>query len=197
MRPGDTAPGAVVLRGGRLLVLAALLAGGLVEAGIVAALVGAVRRGSFVVNGAATSGRGTALVVAVLVPIAVLVGLGLCALALSLVWPLTATVVGPDGIRVLAGGRVRTRITPGRATRIVYHPAGPEDETRNSSGRRVRDGRTGARLEVGGPTGTVELSDTRRWDEVVEVLRGWAAARPDLIGDAATAELLHPGSRFP
>ncbi len=194
MSPADTAPGPVVLRGGRLLVLAALLAGVLVEAGIVAALVGVARRGSFVVGGVATSGRGTGLLVAVLVPIAVLVGLGLCALALSLVRPLTATVVGQDGILVRAGGRVRTRISLGDATRIAYRPAPPATGKAPPPGDPlvpgVRRSRSRASLEVHGAAGTVELCATRRWDEVVDVLRGWAAARPDLVSDTETAELL-------
>ena len=194
MRPADTASGAVVLRGGRLLVLAALLAGALVEAGIVAALVGVARRGSFAVGGVVTSGRGTGLLVAVLVPIAVLVGLGLGALALSLVRPLTATVVGPESIQVRAGGRVRTRISLDDATRIAYLPASPAageaPRPRDPSARGARGRRSRARLEVHGPAGTVELSESRRWDQVGDVLRGWAAARPELVADAETAELL-------
>ena len=109
-------------------------------------------------------------------------------------------MVDSGDIRVLAGGRVRTRITLADATGIVYHPALPavgKDSTADDpSPREGGDRRLPARLEVSGPGGSVELSDTRRWAEVVEVLRGWAASRPELVTDPDTEGLLL-GRHFP
>ena len=99
-------------------------------------------------------------------------------------------MVGSGDIRVLAGGRVRTRITLADATGIVYRPAlqavGTESTADDPTLREGGDRRLPARLEVRGPGGSVELSDTHRWAEVVEVLRGWASARPELVTDPDT-----------
>ena len=196
----DSAPAAVVLRTGRVRLLVGLVVAGVVELGIVAALVRAAMDGSFTVGGEATSWRGTGILFAVLIPLGVLVGLALAALVLAMLHPLNATVVDSGDIRVLAGGRVRTRITLADATGIVYHPALPavgKDSTADDpSPREGGDRRLPARLEVSGPGGSVELSDTRRWAEVVEVLRGWAASRPELVADADTEGLLL-GRHFP
>ncbi|MFC4784046.1 hypothetical protein ACT8ZV_06205 [Nocardioides sp. MAHUQ-72] len=190
------APGSVTLRTSPLWLLLPLAACGFIEAGLVVALLGALAEGSFSVDGAATSPAVTAVLFLVLSVLALLLGVALVALVRSLFSPPSATVLTADECRQESGGEVRSRVTLADATALVHRPAlnttwkpsGPGDPTvRGVSTRRLH-----ARLELRGPAGWIELTDSRSWVQVVDVLRGWARARPELVSDPDTAALLLP-----
>ncbi|NYD41033.1 hypothetical protein [Nocardioides panaciterrulae] len=189
-----TAP-RVVLTRSRWSLLLPIAACGFLDAGLVPALLDGVR-GGVTVDGEPVS-TGTAVLVLLLVGLlALLLGVGLVALVRRLVAPPAALVVEPGEVRREAAGRVDLRITREQATGLVYRPALSTTWKRSTPGdpavRGVSSRRLHGRLEVRAPQGILEISDERRWADVVDMLREWARARPELVGDDVTGQLLLP-----
>lgn len=189
-----TVPGAVVERSNRWILLVPLAAAGFIEAGLVAALIGAVREASFDVAGDSTGPGGTAVAFALLTPLALLLGVALLLLVRGLFSPSSTTVLTSEEYRREERGRVVLRIHRDQATGLVFRPGAqatwqgsdPDDPSlRGVSRHRLRN-----RIELRAPAATVELTDGKRWPQVVDILRGWVHARPELVDDPATISFL-------
>ncbi|MBB6629100.1 hypothetical protein H5V45_17365 [Nocardioides sp. KIGAM211] len=193
---GGPTPDEVVVREPRATLLAMLVAGGFVEAGLVVALVRAVLGDGFTVSDRPTSAGGTAIGFVVLVPLALLLGLGLVALAGQLVRRPGRTVLTGDECRRERGGHVEVQVHRDQAVRLRYLPASGTTWSATTADdprpRGLGRGRLHARLVVVGPAGEVAFGDGADWPRVVDVLRGWARQRPELVDTPEARALLLP-----
>ena len=117
-----TVPGAVVERSNRWILLVPLAAAGFIEAGLVAALIGAVRDGSFDVDGGPTGPGGAAAAFVLLTPLALLLGVALLLLVRGLFSPSSTTVLTSEEYRREERGRVVLRIHRDQAAGLVFRP---------------------------------------------------------------------------
>jgi hypothetical protein len=195
---GTTAPGAVVQRSPRWILIVPLAAAGFVEAGLVVALVGAVRDGGFDVDGTRTGAGGSALGFVLLVPLTLLLGVVVVALLRGLVRPTEVTVLDHEGYRVEKRGRVTRQIAREQLTGLVFRPGAQATWQGSDPGdpslRGVSRSRLRNRVELRSPAGTVELYDGKDWPATVDVLRGWVRERPELVDDPVSVSFLRPST---
>ena len=193
---GTTAPGAVVERSARWILLVPLAAACFIEAGLVVALFGAVRDGGFVVDGDRTGALGNVVGFVLLVPLTLLLGIGVVALVVGLFRPARLTVLDHEGYRVEQRGRVVQEIHRDQVTGLVFRPGAQAtwqgSDAADPSVRGVSRGRLRNRIELRSHQATIELYDGKNWPATVDILRGWVRDRPALVDDPASVSFLRP-----
>lgn len=198
---GTTAPGAVVERPSRWILLVPLAAAGFIEAGLVVALFGAVRDGGFNVDGTMTGAGGSAVGFVLLVPLTLLLCVAGVALVKGLLLPTQVTVLTHEEYRREVRGRVVLRIRREDATGLVFRPGAQATWQKSDPGdpsvRGVSRSRMRNRIELRSPAATIELHDGRNWPATVDVLRGWVRARPELLDDPASVAFLRDAAAPP
>lgn len=183
-------PGAVVVRGGRLgssLVLAAAV---LVLVGSLAALWISLGSDGW---SAWPGWLWTALTWVVLLPLVLGLLVAVVALGPEVRHP-TTVVVSPHGYRRERRGLVEVDLPADALTSLRLLPAArtvlSAPDRDDPSIRGVGRTRLGNRIALRADDATATLTEGRRWRETVDVVRGWARERPELIADAPTRSLL-------
>ncbi|MGZ5400167.1 MAG: hypothetical protein ACXWDM_09135 [Nocardioides sp.] len=190
----EAEPGAVVVRTGRPGLLVLLAVSGVLLAGVLTALwTSLAGRTGFLVDGKATGGAWTAVGWLVLVPLTLMLALAVVALGRQLVHQ-TVVVVSPSGYRLESRGQVEVSVAAADLSGVLFRPAAratwQDSDPGDPSPRGVGRTRLGNRIELQSLDATVEVFESGRWREVVDVVRGWVLERPELVDDDATRSFL-------
>jgi hypothetical protein len=195
---GTTAPGAVVERSARWILLVPLAAAAFIEVGLVTALFGAIRDGGFDVDGNRTGVVGSTIGFLLLVPLTLMLGIGVVALVIGLFRPGRLTVLDHEGYRVEERGRVVQQIHREQVTGLVFRPGAQAtwqgSDADDPSMRGVSRSRLRNRIELRSHLATVELYDGKNWPATVDILRGWVRDRPELVDDPDSVSFLRPAA---